>query len=394
MFRESLYRVTEFLSMGLGNVLLLYLAVSFACCDGILTSVCPGRVRLACPGLNFLSEVEDRGGGLGRIRVHTRAAGSDLLLAASGLTRLRGGCTDASRTETELPGEADISEGDGDDGTAKVPSEGGEQQDQARPVDAKMEAPREPEVEKTEGLAKFHFRKGEVFYNKAQVVNRDLSVLVISAFIEARQREVQEERERRMRNREAAAAAAEVIGEPDPTNGSVREGDSGETAAGGGTSTMLDQDQPAAQRQGHADAASTLGDPPSGKEEGSAGGGGDEPAKPRGVRILDALSATGLRAIRYTLEVGRRAHLPSLPPSFSLPLSTSTCKSFIPCSNPPPRNFPHSCHVLPSSPPSLAPFLPLCLIILACCLLRHALAKQCFIFHHVRAETRLFRSLA
>jgi len=39
---------------------------------------------------------------------------------------------------------------------------------------------------KHEGLVEFGFEKGKVFYNKAMVVNRDLSVLMLRIFVETR----------------------------------------------------------------------------------------------------------------------------------------------------------------------------------------------------------------
>ena len=326
-------------------ILVLHLAALFACFNGISTAPRQGSMRLACPGLKCLPEAGHRGSWWGRRRSCTRATGSDLLLAASGLTRLRGGCTDASGVETGSPGEADVAEDGDDDGAAEVLAEGGEHADPARPEeDAKAEVSREPEVEKTEGQAKFHFKKGEVFYNKAQVVNRDLSVLVISAFVETRQKEMQEERERKMRNREAAAAAAEVIGNPDTVDGPAGEGESVDAAAGGGSVKVVDQDP--IEGEGHANATSTRAnavDAPPGREEGATRESGDGLGKPRGVRILDALSATGLRAIRYTLEVSLQASFP-LTPSVSLPLHPSALSLLL---------FLH-----PSIHPSIHPFHP------------------------------------
>ena len=49
-----------------------------------------------------------------------------------------------------------------------------------------------------EGLAKVKFRKGEVFYNPVQVVNRDLSVLMLRDFVQVRRRERENARAERM----------------------------------------------------------------------------------------------------------------------------------------------------------------------------------------------------
>lgn len=48
--------------------------------------------------------------------------------------------------------------------------------------------------ELTEGLARAIYRKGEVFYNNAQVVNRDLSVLVLRYFVQQRRKELKEKK--------------------------------------------------------------------------------------------------------------------------------------------------------------------------------------------------------
>lgn len=151
----------------------------------------------------------------------------------------------------------------------------------------------EPEIEKSEGMAKFHYRKGEVFYNKAQVVNRDLSVLVIAGFVEARERELTAERDRRVHRREAWEVSMAAIGTAGNTTsgGHNASQDVGSIdSAGRHTSpTVLSHDEAAH----HNDVTN---EPQEVKDA-------EAEAKPRGVRILDALSATGLRALRYTLEV-------------------------------------------------------------------------------------------
>ncbi|KAJ8901065.1 hypothetical protein NDN08_004925 [Rhodosorus marinus] len=73
-----------------------------------------------------------------------------------------------------------------------------------------------------EGLAKVQFRKGEVFYNPVQAVNRDLSVLVLQDFVQTRRAELEEAR----RKRELAAAAEkrELSGREKAFNSIANEG--------------------------------------------------------------------------------------------------------------------------------------------------------------------------
>jgi len=73
-----------------------------------------------------------------------------------------------------------------------------------------------------EGLAKVQFRKGEVFYNPVQAVNRDLSVLVLQDFVQTRRAELEEAR----RKRELAAEAEkrELSGREKAFNSIAQEG--------------------------------------------------------------------------------------------------------------------------------------------------------------------------
>jgi len=116
----------------------------------------------------------------------------------------------------------------------------------------------------------------EVFYNKAQVTNRDLSILVIRRFIELRAAELaagtlktsfagkkKEKRDKARAEKVAATAAAAGDG-ADAAGAAAAPGD----ADGGGASTS-----------------------------------GGAAAGAAGVRILEGLSATGLRALRYALEI-------------------------------------------------------------------------------------------
>ena len=114
-------------------------------------------------------------------------------------------------------------------------------------------------VEVKEGQATLYFesQKG-VFYNPPQIPNRDLSVLALRRFVEIRNEEVLAKRAK-----QAANAAARQKAEP-----------------AGAASAAAPSAAPTAA------AAPAAADAP-----------------PPGLRVLDALSASGLRAMRYMKEV-------------------------------------------------------------------------------------------
>src|SRR5579859_7237266 len=120
----------------------------------------------------------------------------------------------------------------------------------------------------TEGKATILFPKDEVFYNPAQIFNRDLSVAVIRTWSESLARE--------------------------PTRKQLRK-------------AVWEQKKKSQQQAQQQQATRDETEPP--QEEESSGvdateqiPNGDKPHKPK-FTILEALSATGLRAIRYALEI-------------------------------------------------------------------------------------------
>lgn len=122
----------------------------------------------------------------------------------------------------------------------------------------------------TEGKATIYFpsEKG-VFYNPPQIPNRDLSVLALREFSQRWQREMAEKAAKaeakqaaRAAYQAAQAAAAEASAAPAPAETADAEAVCG------------------------ADASDT-----------------SAPAGPPRVRVLDAMTASGLRALRYVLEV-------------------------------------------------------------------------------------------
>jgi tRNA (guanine26-N2/guanine27-N2)-dimethyltransferase len=132
------------------------------------------------------------------------------------------------------------------------------------------------EVSVAEGKATLYFasKKG-VFYNPAQIPNRDLSVLALQEFAEMWASEPTKrkpERGRSLRNGPAVSESDAPVSAAD------------EAAAPGASSVR---------------AASGSGDAQ--PEDGPSAG---PVAAPRlGLRVVDALSASGLRAMRYSLEV-------------------------------------------------------------------------------------------
>jgi len=140
--------------------------------------------------------------------------------------------------------------------------------------------------------------KGEpVFYNKVQVLNRDLSIRMITQFVRTRAREHATPKGNRAKRR-AAAQAAEADAAAEAT-----------TASGAGAEAS------AASSEGGDGVVSTAGSPP---PDASAAASGSNvlslssaeldaklraEAPERGIRILDALAATGLRSIRYFKEI-------------------------------------------------------------------------------------------
>lgn len=111
-----------------------------------------------------------------------------------------------------------------------------------------------------EGQAAIVFgQNNEVFYNKVQVFNRDLSILAIKTFVEDRKKEIAE---RAAKKAEKAKARAESKGSKPAAGEAAAESKSEEKSTDAGKADVFD-----------------------------------------GIRILEGLSATGLRSIRYFKEI-------------------------------------------------------------------------------------------
>jgi len=149
--------------------------------------------------------------------------------------------------------------------------------------------------------------KGEpVFYNKVQVLNRDLSIRMITQFVRTRAREKATPKGNRAKRRAAAQAAeADAVAGAAAVAGTV----SGEAPAASSEGSNGAATAAAAGADSESAAASTSG--------ASAAAGANvlnlssaeldanlrAEAPERGIRILDALAATGLRSIRYFKEI-------------------------------------------------------------------------------------------
>ncbi|XAR71317.1 tRNA (guanine(26)-N(2))-dimethyltransferase [Bertholletia excelsa] len=137
--------------------------------------------------------------------------------------------------------------------------------------------------------------KNEVFYNKTQVNNRDMSIAVLRAFISKRKEEHETMRSRRTKalqkelNETAAAQEAPIESDMHNEKSEARtESDMHNEKSNHECqeSVEISQDEPC-----------SISEDPSKTSEGK----GREELKP--PRVLEALSASGLRALRYAREV-------------------------------------------------------------------------------------------
>ncbi|KAG6396146.1 hypothetical protein SASPL_142288 [Salvia splendens] len=117
--------------------------------------------------------------------------------------------------------------------------------------------------------------KNQVFFNKAQVNNRDISLAVLRTFISKRQ----QEHEARLLSKKMKVRAKEVV---KPEAMEHDEKSNGQCDV----SKDISQDEPC-----------------SISENSGANQGGKVPEKLKPPRVLEALSASGLRALRYAREV-------------------------------------------------------------------------------------------
>jgi tRNA (guanine26-N2/guanine27-N2)-dimethyltransferase len=143
-----------------------------------------------------------------------------------------------------------------------------------------------------EGQASILFpKKNQVFYNPVQEFNRDLSCAVIQKFVHIRRREREAKAQAKLTRQSApdtAAAAAAAA------SASAAVADDTKMA----TSTESSDDEADVDADADADADAD-GDADVDADGGAAAGSDGE----EGITILEALSATGLRAVRYFKEI-------------------------------------------------------------------------------------------
>lgn len=140
--------------------------------------------------------------------------------------------------------------------------------------------------------------KGEpVFYNKVQVLNRDLSIRMITLFARHRAREgggTQKGSGRRARRRAEAAAKAASVDAESSTDASASASASTSASASASTSAAAEEKQAPEESDVGAEASLSAADLDEQLRSSAA---------ESGIVIMDALAATGLRSIRYYKEV-------------------------------------------------------------------------------------------
>ncbi|KAF4397688.1 hypothetical protein G4B88_027428 [Cannabis sativa] len=129
--------------------------------------------------------------------------------------------------------------------------------------------------------------KNEVFYNKSQVNNRDISIAVLRTFI-AKQKE---EREAKLSKRRKAVTK---VPEKDASEHVPEEAPNGSAGNGGVSNGDCEMQEKAHDEEDEACAVS---------EEVVKATEGKGPVVVKAPKVLEALSASGLRALRYAREV-------------------------------------------------------------------------------------------
>ncbi|KAL8471820.1 hypothetical protein ACS0TY_029162 [Phlomoides rotata] len=138
--------------------------------------------------------------------------------------------------------------------------------------------------------------KNKVFYNKAQVNNRDMSIAVLRTFISKRKQEHEEKLSRKKKN--GPKASGETIVEPEAQTDSINlDGKSN------GDSDLPKEisPEPEAQTDAMVHDGKSNGECDISEDSASNHDKGRGHLKP--PRVLEALSASGLRALRYAREI-------------------------------------------------------------------------------------------
>ncbi|CAL8462795.1 g2328 [Coccomyxa elongata] len=138
-----------------------------------------------------------------------------------------------------------------------------------------------------EGQATILQHGNDVFYNPAQVINRDLSIAVLRYFVQQRREEIAAGKIRRIRRPRPATLPAAVAASAPEASAISANGEEASVPAGAGTEAQ--NSSAAVPASGSSGATGAAGD----------SGGALDPD----IRILEGLAASGLRSIRYALEI-------------------------------------------------------------------------------------------
>eukprot|EP00614_Pseudopedinella_elastica_P005243 CAMPEP_0172598562 /NCGR_PEP_ID=MMETSP1068-20121228/18596_1 /TAXON_ID=35684 /ORGANISM="Pseudopedinella elastica, Strain CCMP716" /LENGTH=636 /DNA_ID=CAMNT_0013398471 /DNA_START=37 /DNA_END=1947 /DNA_ORIENTATION=+ len=153
--------------------------------------------------------------------------------------------------------------------------------------------------------------RGEpVFYNKVQVLNRDLSIRMITLFARQRARELANPKGNRAKRRAAFKAKQEQEKQVETTENAGIDPAAPAGVAASEASEASAAAEPASSSQGGTEGGTE------GRDVGLEGMGPEEldaklrsEAQTSGITILDALAATGLRSIRYYKEIPGVKHV-------------------------------------------------------------------------------------
>ena len=149
-----------------------------------------------------------------------------------------------------------------------------------------------------EGQASILQRANDVFFNPVQVINRDMSIAVLKYFIQQRQEELASGKLKLRRRAKGGVPTAPAGGEGTSAAADAAAGGTGATGLGvpeeaaAGVGAVSDSTAAAAGETGAGEAAAAAAAAAAEEQPGSSG-----------VRILEGLAASGLRAIRYAIEI-------------------------------------------------------------------------------------------
>lgn len=148
-----------------------------------------------------------------------------------------------------------------------------------------------------EGEADILLHGNDVFYNKAQVVNRDMSIAVLRVFAAKRQEEHEESLlKKASRKKDSKSANGKVNGHDQEQGASVAEGDITNSVP---SSTEAKAEDSPLESEENSEISPSVQTQESVAPVESA----EESKIAKPLRVLEALAASGLRALRYAKEV-------------------------------------------------------------------------------------------